>query len=744
LEAKREGTYFELPANPTQKLIVSIKSVMALDKTVATAIEQVQSYCSSRGTPLAIVCNGHQLIAFIAARQDGEAPFDGNCLVVDGYEQMQKVFPMLWQNLSPEGMKERRIIRLLTAGTDAWIPKKVSSYLLHYPSFRYKSDIQANLRNVAELLIEDIVRTPEVESQFYKECYCESGALAQDALISRQILRARYAALFSPTDQSPSMKSVKPQKDEIALTPEVMAEALAHRPIVLIGDVGVGKTSFLKHLMYVSAFEEFQRAVYVYIDLGSQAALDSDLKAFVMSEIESQLLRRYSVNVYEESFVKGVYHGELELFRKGIYGSLSNSNPQEYSRKLLEFLETKIKNRPEHLRHSIQHIVAGRNQQVVLMMDNADQRNLEIQQEAFVIAQNFSRTWTAVVFIAVRPQTFHQSKRAGTLAAYPQKIFSISPPRVDLVMEKRLRFALNMSEGRLPVERLQGVRLNLHGLTLFLRALISSLKTNTELVELLSNITGGNIREAIDLVTKFIGSPNVDAEKIISIMERRGNYLVPAHEFSKSALLGEYSHYHPTSSIAMNIFDVRIPDEREHFLVPMVLAYLNYDGAHRNREGFVDTKRLIGEMQNWGFTPQQVEVALRRATNKRLIETTERVTFDEDITGLIGDLPAAFRITTIGAYHLLRWAPSFGYLDAMVFDTPVFDTKVREELTKDPDSFEIAARYRRATLFRTYLNAVWHKSGLTAPYFDWIGLLPSGRTSFDRVAASVARHAPHN
>ena len=55
--------------------------------------------------------------------------------------------------------------------------------------------------------------------------------------------------------------------DNSALTPEVLAEAISHRPIVLIGDVGLGKTSFLKHLMYVSAFEEFQKAIYIYIDL---------------------------------------------------------------------------------------------------------------------------------------------------------------------------------------------------------------------------------------------------------------------------------------------------------------------------------------------------------------------------------------------------------------------------------------------------------------------------------------------
>lgn len=740
LEAKREGDYFELPANPEQRPICSLKAIMALCPHAAKAIEQVQNYCSTRGTPVAVVCNGHQLIAFLASRQDGKAPLEGKCLVVNGHDQFIREFPLLWQNLSPAGIRERRIVRLLTTGVESGIPKKLSSYLLHYPSFRYKSEIQASLRTVAELLIEDVVKTPEVEAQFYKQCYCESGALARDALISRKILTARYSALFQPTEASPKLTPVKPEKDELALTPEIVAEALARRPIVLIGDVGVGKTSFLKHLMYVSAFEEFRRAVYVYIDLGAQAALEQNLREFVLTEIEKQLLDRYGIDVAESNFVRGVYDKEIQVFRSSIYGGLYESNRREYDKKLLEFLEKKIQNRAEHLRQAIHHIVAGRKKQVVLMIDNADQRNLEVQQEAFVIAQNFSQQWKAAVFVAVRPQTFHQSKRAGTFSAYPQKIFSISPPRADLVIEKRLGFALEMAEGRLPIEQLQGVGLNFHTLGLFLKALLYSLKNNVELVELLSNITGGNIRQVIDLATKFIGSPNVDAGKIIDIMEKTSKYLVPVHEFSKSALLGEYSHYHADSSIAMNMFDVRFPDEREHFLVPMIIAYLNYDAPHRNREGFVESANIISEMQNWGYIREQTESALRRTTNKRLIETTERITFDEDVTGLIGEMPAAFRITTVGAYHLLKWASSFAYLDAMVFDTPIFQVMVMSELSRDPESFDIAVRYHRAITFKSYLSTIWHNSGLAPAYFDWAGLLPTGEPGFESVARYITKH----
>ena len=90
---------------------------------------------------------------------------------------------------------------------------------------------------------------------------------------------------------------------------------------------------------------------------------------------------------------------------------------------------------------------------------------------------------------------------------------------IDKVIEKRLEFALDMAEGRIPIETLNHIALNIENLSQFLKALIYSLENNKDITEILSNITGGNIRSAIELVTSFIGSPNVDAEKIIKIME---------------------------------------------------------------------------------------------------------------------------------------------------------------------------------------------------------------------------------
>ncbi len=738
-EAKREGVYFELPANPSRRLVRDLCSILLLSPEASDAIKQVQEYCASRGVQFAVACNGHQLVAFVATRNDGVAPLEGKCLVIDGYEALISEFPILWQNLSPAGVSEKRLLATLMAEEYGGIPPKPSSYLSRYPLALVLDQEHESLRVLADLIIEDVVHTNEFEEEFYKQCYCENGALAQHALVSHGILAVRYAALFDPSTAPMPITSVSPRKGELALTAEVIAEAISRRPLVLIGDVGVGKTSFLKHLQYVSAAAQFADSIYLYIDLGSKVSLADDLKYFVLADIERQLRERYHVDIYERHFVSGVYDLEVKRFERGIFGALKESDPKAFDKRVLAFLAERIDNKSQHLRGSVAHIVKARKKQLVVMIDNADQQTLDIQQRAFLIAQELAEQWSALVFVAIRPQTFHYSRRAGVLSAYSHRAFSVLPPRIDLVLEKRLDFALRMATGKISIPRLTGVVVNLEALGLFLEALLSSLKENTELVELLDNITGGNVRDSIELVKQFIGSPNVNVRKILETMHNSGRYNVSVHEFAKSVILGDYAHYVGDKSLALNVFDIEVPDPRYHFLVLMILGYLNHNGPHRTREGFTEWRTIIEEMQSFGFGQEPVETCLRRATNRKLIETTERITFEEDRSRLVGSMPFAFRITTIGAYHLNRWAGSFVYLDAMVWDTPMFDEGVLEVVRGHPDSNLIDHRYVRALAFRNYLSKVWREANLAPSYLDWVQLARQGQGGFDGVLQYIQR-----
>jgi hypothetical protein len=63
---------------------------------------------------------------------------------------------------TPDGIIEKRLLSFLTAGLTRSIPQKLSTNLRHFPAFRYKSELQTNLRALAELLLEDVVSTEAI------------------------------------------------------------------------------------------------------------------------------------------------------------------------------------------------------------------------------------------------------------------------------------------------------------------------------------------------------------------------------------------------------------------------------------------------------------------------------------------------------------------------------------------------------------------------------------------------------
>jgi hypothetical protein len=240
-----------------------MQGLLASSRTCKAAVEQVQRYCAANGVEFAAVCNGPQLIAFIGVRI-GEPPLSGKALTIHDLEGLLSEFPLLWNNLSPDGIGERRLYRLLTSGTTATLPPKLSSRLVIFPKVRSQSKLQANLRAFSEFLIEDVVQAEELEKQFYEECYCDTGALSRDALLSKNILAGRYAALFPAHERAPRLHTVDTNSEgRRVFTDDVMQEALARRPIVLLGDVGVGKTSFIKNLILRKAYDEIRKLPFL-------------------------------------------------------------------------------------------------------------------------------------------------------------------------------------------------------------------------------------------------------------------------------------------------------------------------------------------------------------------------------------------------------------------------------------------------------------------------------------------------
>ena len=709
VEAKREGVYFELPVG-TDNVMYNITFFSRQAKSVESAIKQAIGYCQSHGVAYGAVCNGHQLIAFIGSRSDGCPPLEGRALVFDSLESMERNFLMVWQCLSKDGILSRRLSIELQGAVVSPAPEKLSERTPGYPGFKRRNVLQTDLQILSDLFIEDIARVGEEgdERDFLRGCYCHSGALSQYALISKDILRTRYSALFQETTGGPSTTPATTKK---GINPELLAESLSRRPILLIGDIGVGKTMFIKHLYQVEAPDIFTDALVFYVDFGSGPTLLEDLSVFVMDELKKQLLDRYDIDIEARNFIHGIFHRDLERFEKGLYADIRDTSPQTFEKKRVEYIEEKLRNKDEYLRLCLTHISRGRKKQIVVFLDNVDRRPDEFQESVFVIGQTMADRWPVTVFISIRPQTFYRSRISGTLDAYHPRAFTIGPPRVDEVVTKRLEYGVKLLDRGIQLFSREGVLVKVESLKNYLEVLAYSFSQNRYLNEFLDNMSGGNIRLALEFVRAFIGSGHVDTEKILNIHRDTGKYLVPLHEFLRAVTYGDHEHYSPGASEILNLFDISTADGREHFLSPILLAQLVRWAQHSTTDGFVSVSDIYEYLQSLGFNPSQVDWAIERLTHRNLIETPTK-----SREGELSKLISHYRVTTVGAYYAKRFIAKFEYVDAMVVDTPIVDVGMR---VKVANAYNIADRLSRAKIFCDYLDSQWKLLEGQQLVFEW-------------------------
>lgn len=740
LEAKREAKLWEVLPTGTPHKVRKIESLLKSCKNFEDVVHQVIPYCSLRGAAIAIVCNGPQLAIFQAITV-GQEPLKGECFLFNGFSDYVESFPLLWSLLSPEGITENRALRDLARHRNPRIPAKASQAIPEPNRYRYRDSLQEELRELGSFLLEEIEDNPDLRSEFYRECYVPIEANNRHLLLSKQIIASRYQRVATdgtiPASLDGATKSGK-------LTDQYFTSA-GSKPIVVIGDVGVGKSSFFENLYLTIDSNSKKESLFITIDLGIKANLSDGLKEYIINEIPEILRVRYDIDIDEANFVRSIYHDDITRFDRSIEGELKKSDPEGYEKAKREFLIKKTERRDSHLHASLSHISRGRGRRIILIIDNADQRSFEIQQDAFLIAQEFAATRSLFVFVALRPSTFYLSKTTGALSAYQNKILTISPPPADEVIQRRLTFALRVAEGKAAPATLDNIRLSLTSIVSFLRATLRSVRTNEHIRQFLSNITGGNTKAVIELITSFCGSPNVDARKIVDIESSKGDYLVPLHEFTKHALLGEYSYFNPQSSfVACNVFDVTAADFREHFLPSLIVGYLSSNIGVRDKDGFVSAEQILSEMMTQGFIEDQVSEAFKKLAERRLIETPYSHYRELAVDDSQSPLSFYYRATSIGAYHIRFWLGSFSFLDAVSTDTPIFDETTRAEVARLAASFDIKDRLAKTIAFRDYLESRWHLSNFQISYFDFPTVLAGNSREFDQVGRVVERfNAPN-
>jgi hypothetical protein len=492
----------------------------------------------------------------------------------------------------------------------------------------------------------------------------------------------------------------------------------------------VGKSIFIRHFVQIDAREVMERSVVLTINFGGEPALAADLNEYVLDRFVVQLRESYAIDVEADKFVRAVYDHDLRSFAGGVYGRLQKSNREIYELKEIEMLERKVAKRDQHLQAGLRYVTRSQERQVVVFLDNIDQRDFDFQERVFLIGQSLAETWPATVFLSLRPETFYRSRRVGSLTAYEPRVFTIAPPSVGTVIQKRLRYCGELvSQPSRRAEILpDALEPQAELLARYMRILGTSFRRSQDLLEFVDNLAGGNVRAALGYLNTFVGSGHVDTRKILDIEQEFGSYTVPLHEFVRAIIYGDYRYYDPSSSPIANVYEISRPDKREHFLLPIILSHVERVGEVGHEDGYVSIEEIFRFAQGVGFVPSQAEFALRRGVAGRLLQPSPR---SHDETAL------RYRITTVGAYTYKKLMGTFVYLDAVVVDTPVVDDEIADRLD---DVTEIEARVERARSFVSYLDGAWasHFADLDSA-FSWEEARRPLATDYERIERTLAK-----
>jgi len=710
-EAKKTGNYFELPVG-TNKLILPLKSICRDNPEIKKALLQVSGYCHERGIQIGVVANGWQIIAFIANRNDSIAPLDGDGLVVPSLDVFIANYKEIWNCLSKNGFQENYLSQKLIGGNEEQLPPKLSSTISDYPGIKNRNPFQVELEILSDLVLEDVIKDKSIEKDFLSDCYCKSGSLSQYSVLSKQILSTRYNYLFESNDKKATLEQIANKKGISGELLELFANSLSKRPILLIGDVGVGKSTFIDNLLLVEAPHVFEKSITFKIDLGSKAIISMDVRTSIIKIIKDQLLNIYGIDINDDDFVRHAYFSELGNFKKSVVVKrLYDIDMGKAIEKEIEFLTSLVQDEITHIKKSLEHICKNQKKQIIVFIDNCDQRNDIDQETAFLIAQEFASDWPVIAFLCLRPETFHRTKKKeGALSGYHPKAFTIAPPRIDDVINKRLTFAQKITSGEIKLSNLQN-KTSFSKLDELIQCFKESLENNHELYKFFENVSNGNIRKAIELIKKFFGSGHVDTEKILRIIESNGSYLVPVHEVLRSVIFGDNIYYNSFNSEIINLLDVRSNDKKDHFTIPIILGILNDISVNNRNEGFLEINELYSYMQGHGYIPTSVDLALNLMYSKGLFETSEKGNaLNTENSNLM------IRATGTGLYHLNHLLNSFTYIDAIIVDTPIFDVTKRGKII---NSLEIGKRLDRANIFTEYLNEIWEENNFKNTHFIW-------------------------
>ncbi|WP_417517990.1 hypothetical protein [Minwuia sp.] len=699
VEAKRVGAAFhEVPDARRTRLQGKIMS-----GATGEAIIQARDYARKLSLPFAIVTNGNSWIIFPANRIDQVRFSDSSAVIFPDLKSVldtdfAEFVDLLSRDAVINGSLENELLgrienQIEDRRLNRFFPTGFSKITRHslYP------------------LIEDAIVTAFTEDIVNSDADLLSKMYVQTPDRRRFDNRVRiHISKREAVSRKAPVRAMRAQEAKRVAT--IITEAGNRaRPIAMLvlGQVGAGKTTFLNHTRQVSAASIFEPKPdrpyphWFQVDFRPFSPQESPLEFII-----ARLLEGINADPFLSDFercVRHAYKDEIDaLFRGPLF--LLRDDEGERKRRISQLLMDDFSKGLPYVEKLLAY--AARTRGVFLVIDNIDQfENSNTQSNIFSDSMALAQKVGASLICSMREATYIQHKHSPVFDAFDFDPISIEPPVVEAVLARRFFVARQLLEGKngeFTAEN--GAEVKVENLSVIID-LVQNSVLGSAVGNLIDVLATSDIRLALRMTREFLQSGWTASGKALRIYESTGKYVMPQHEALRAIMIGTEKQYHEEFSVVGNPFDSRLAKTEAQMLRLFLLSAIvnmSSDSSFRYLEG----TEIQENFRQLGFGDELTARVLEDLCRFRFIHTTSHTppTFE-----------SSYIVSRLGAYIVRYLTSDMMFLENVMMDTFVADTDTWKTLRAQTEEVystrniveRLVLRRKRVEDFFDYITSLY-------------------------------------
>ncbi|CAA0176273.1 AAA domain-containing protein [Tenacibaculum maritimum] len=692
IEAKKIGATFP---SPTKRKRLKLTGTILGRGEIKDALEQAEDYATNKKADLVMVTNGNCWCFYPLNYQSKDEVYANLLFPFEEQNDAETLFNYFQVNNVENGS-----LKLISTDNDIIINNKLNTVVDN-------SDYRLGRNNIADHIMKAIDNAILSDGLLENPNVLENCYVTSDSRVKFDNTLHMHLSQYKPSFISPAKKIKRKSKDdELAKQIKIGMNSNSTPVTLLIGSVGSGKSTYLKHFELVKSKEllKTKKAHWIYIDL-EKIGKTGNPRKFIYQALSDYLLEEHPENPTDfESLIKPAYEKEIKALSKGPYALLAK-DPNKFEDKIIELIDKDFQNVEPYVDKVYKHLSSK--QLCVIVIDNVDLYEDEIlETKVFSEAISISKTIKCSAIVSIRDTTFIKHKNNSIFNAYELKKLWVNPPSFKEILSKRLNYAkIILKDEPAIIELNNGMKVRVDDLSLFFSIVQKSVlnETNGKLLEYLSD---RNPRKGISLIQNFLTSGHIQADKAIqNYINGKANFIFPFHEVFKGCLLGQWKYYKENRSEAYNIFDSNFGSIKLQLVRLSTLNLLH----NRAKIGLPDViiTDIYEIISKIGISKDMIKTVLDSFIENSLIHSND----------IHNDIPS-YHITLCGGYYIKSLSRMMVYLEAIIYDTNIFDFVTFNSLSELTIEIEncrniperMGLRKERMDLFLKYLIKIESES----------------------------------